>query len=226
MKEKRWNYFYEIAQQISSRRRREPNPCSLPAAPHLPWLPDQLANKFGDRTLAEAHLFVLSCQEFNFTTSHATNTSVSLQFSMHFVGVFYISLKSHLLSQYHMLLICSKALKRNEKGTITNEKATVNQQPTDIQVPRHCWKKQYCKSDPFKTSNIIVWQEKSFWAPRCSSVIPEPLSAITGFSDHQTISCQCIGERSISNFCFFNWEESFKLLICCTGYLIFSKILI
>jgi len=34
-----------------------------------------------------------------------------------------------------MLLICSKAL--NEKGMITNEKATVNQQPTDIQVPQH-----------------------------------------------------------------------------------------
>lgn len=161
MREKRWNYFYKIAQQISSRTRREPNPSSLPTALHLPCLLHQPANKFGDGMLAEVHLFELSCQEFNFTTSHATNTSVSLQFSMHFVGVFYISLKSHLLSQYHMLLICSKALKCNEKGIITNEKATVNQQPTEIQVPWHRWKKQYCKSIPFKTSSIIVWQEKN-----------------------------------------------------------------
>lgn len=117
-----------------------PPPSQQPPPPHLPRLLDQLANKFGDCMPAEVHLFVLSCQEFSFTTSHATNTSVSLQFSMHFVGVFYISLKSHLPRRDHMLLICSKALKRNEKSVITNEKATVDQQPTDIQVPRHCWK--------------------------------------------------------------------------------------
>lgn len=73
--------------------------------------------------------------------SHATNTIVSLQFSMHFDDVFYISLKSRLFSQYHMLLICRKALKHNEKGIITNEKANADKQPTGIQVPWHYWKK-------------------------------------------------------------------------------------
>lgn len=67
--------------------------------------------------------------------SHATSTAMSLQFNMHFDYVFYISLKSHLFSQYHMLLICRKALKHNEKGIITNEKACADKQPPGIQVP-------------------------------------------------------------------------------------------
>lgn len=54
---------------------------------------------------------------------------------MHFDDAFYISLKSHLFSQYHMLLIYRKALKHNEKGIITNEKASADKQPTGIQVP-------------------------------------------------------------------------------------------
>lgn len=176
MREKMWNYFYEIAQQISTRTRRQPNPSSPPISSHLPCLLDKLVNKFGDCMHAEVHLFVLSCQKFNFTTSHATNTSVSLKFGMHFVAVFYISLKSHLLSQYHMLLICSKALKCNEKGIITNKKAIVNQQPTGIQALQHHWKRQYRKSNPFKTSSTIAWQEKMLglevlfshsWAAQC-----------------------------------------------------------
>lgn len=89
-----------------------------------------LVNQFGDFMLAEVHFFALSWQEFTFTASWATNTTVSLQFSMHFVCVFYISLRSHLLSQDHMLPICSKALKCDEKGTITNEKGTVDRKPT------------------------------------------------------------------------------------------------
>lgn len=110
--------------------RTEANPSSLPAALHLPCLLDQLVHKFGDFMLAEVHFFVLSWQKFTFTVSWATNTSMSLQFSTRFVCVFYISLRSHLLSQYHMLLICSKALKCNEKGIITFER-------------RKCWPEIY-----------------------------------------------------------------------------------
>lgn len=119
-----------------------------PAASHLPYLLDQLEDKLGDYRLAGVHLFALSCQEFNFSTWHATNTSVSLQLNMHFAGMFYISLKSHLLSQYRMLLICSKALKCNEKGIIVIEKWAVDQHPTDIPILPHHWKQQYCKSKP------------------------------------------------------------------------------
>lgn len=109
--------FYKIVQQKKGRTQSLP-----PFSQQPPCLLDQLEDKLGDYGLTEVHLFALSCQEFNFTTSHATKTSMSLQFNMHFVGMFCISLKSHLLRQYHMLLICSKALKRNEKGIIAIEK--------------------------------------------------------------------------------------------------------
>lgn len=149
---------YKIAQQTSSRPRREPNPLS-PCHPFL--RPVSWTNLQTSLVIARLLMCIcLYCLVRNLI-SHATNTTVSLQFSMHFDDVFCISLKSHLLSQYHMLLICSKALKRNEKGIITNEKATANKQPTGIQLPWHHWKKRYCNCKPFKTSTIIIWQEKN-----------------------------------------------------------------
>lgn len=221
MREKMWNYFYEIAQQINTRTKRQPNPSSFPISPHLPCHLDKLLNKFGDCMHAEVHLFVLSCQKFNFTTSHATNTSVSLQFGMHFVAAFYISLKSHLLSQYHMLLICSKALKCNEKGIITNKKAIVNQQPTGIQALQHHWKSNIARAILLKLQASLP-DRKKCWAWRCSSVTPELLSAITGFSDDKTMPCQHTGEGK-TYFYFFLTE---KEVICCTGHFMFLKILI
>lgn len=122
------------ANQLQNKERAQP----LAETSLLPCFLDQPVNDFGDCMHTEVHLFVLSCQELNLNTSHATNTSMALQFSIHFVGVFYISIQSDLLSHERRLLICSKALQHNEKGIATSKNATVNQQPTDMQVPGHC----------------------------------------------------------------------------------------
>lgn len=152
--EKGWNYFTKL----HSRRRKEPNPSLPPFSQQPPTCPVSWTN-LRTSWVTTGSLFALSCQEFNFTTLHATKTSMSLQFNMHFVGKFSISLKSHLLRQYHMLLICSKALKCNEKGIIAIQKWTADQQPTDILILLHNWKKQYCKSKPLTSLSY----RKKYW---------------------------------------------------------------
>lgn len=108
--------LYKIAQQKKERTQSLPPFSQQPPTCPVSW------TNLRTSWVTIGSLFALSCQEFNFTTLHATKTSMSLQFNMHFVGKFSISLKSHLLRQYHMLLICSKALKCNEKGIIAIQK--------------------------------------------------------------------------------------------------------
>lgn len=199
MREKRWNYSYKIAQQINCKTRREPNPLQKPPSCPVSW-----TNLW--TTLVTACILkciCLYCLVRNWISTHHMLPTQAWHCNLAYI-LLVCSISQYSLISLAMSVGCSSVAKLFNIMKKVLPQVRMQLSTSSLQI---------CKfQDTAERSNIArsvllkllvsLPDREKYWARRCSSVIPELLSAITRFSDHQTMPCQHIGERSISNVSF------------------------